>query len=61
MNGFYACSSCHDAVDYRTKVFLSNDATEQLQMMSHRLSFICKALIRTHRRMMQTGAFNGRR
>ena len=40
----YACSDCHDAIDRRSKVFLSDNATEQEMLRKDRKWFIDRAL-----------------
>jgi len=42
----YACSACHDAIDYRTKVFLDNDMVGQELLRRDREWFIARALDR---------------
>jgi len=42
----YACSACHDAIDYRTKVFLDNDMVSQELLRRDREWFIARALDR---------------
>ena len=42
----YACSSCHDAIDYRSKYFLSNNWVEQEALRKDREWFIARALER---------------
>jgi hypothetical protein len=40
----YACSDCHDAIDRRSKVFLSDNPEEQELLRIDRLWFIQRAL-----------------
>jgi hypothetical protein len=42
----YACSDCHDAIDYRSKVFLSHSEAEQKLLRKDRAWFIRRALDR---------------
>lgn len=53
--GCYACSSCHDAIDYRSKVFLSDDPKEQARCHRVRLYYIAKAEAETARRLFDKG------
>ena len=42
----YACSDCHDAIDYRTKYFLSDNEDEQKILRGDRAWFIARAIKR---------------
>ena len=42
----FACSACHDAIDYRTKVFLDNEEVPQELLRRDREWFIARALDR---------------
>ena len=42
----FCCSACHDAIDYRTKVFLDNDEVSQELLRRDREWFIARALDR---------------
>ena len=42
----YACSACHDAIDYRTKVFLDDSVVDQELLRRDREWFIARALDR---------------
>jgi hypothetical protein len=42
----YACSACHDAIDYRTNIFLSNNESEQKLLRKDRAWYIARALDR---------------
>lgn len=53
--GCYACSDCHDAIDYRTKVFLSNDPEIQVHHHQTRLAYIENAEDETARRLFDKG------
>jgi hypothetical protein len=41
-----SCSACHDAIDYRTNLFLAHDETEQALLRKDRAWFIARALER---------------
>jgi cytochrome c553 len=55
LNAAYACSSCHDAIDYRDKTFLSDDGDMQTSLKTLRLAYIAKALDRTHKKLREKG------
>ncbi len=40
----FACSDCHDAIDFRNKTFLSDNKAEQELLHKDRLSIIDQAL-----------------
>ena len=42
-DAIYACSDCHDAIDYRTRVFLSDNKAEQKWLHKDRQSLIDEA------------------
>ena len=45
-NAVYACSSCHDAIDYRTPVFLSHRKKLQKDLHRYRENYIKAAIQR---------------
>ena len=51
----YACSDCHDAIDGRSRYFLSHNADQQRKMHIVRDLEIRRALRETHRRMLEKG------
>ena len=42
--GVFACSGCHDAIDFRTNHFLAHDEAEQELLRKDRAWFIARAL-----------------
>lgn len=51
----YACSDCHDAIDFRTKVFLSNNKATQSILHGVRHGLLKDAKEKTHRRLKAKG------
>ena len=45
----YACSDCHDAIDYRTRVFLSNNTNRQWLLKHDRSEIIGRAIMKTQK------------
>lgn len=53
--GCYACSDCHDAIDGRTRVFLSDDPEKQARLRRARLEHIREAERETTRLLAEQG------
>jgi len=54
-NGVYACSTCHDAIDFRTRYYLSNDPQEQAELHNIRESDIERGKKATQLRLIEKG------
>lgn len=53
--GCYACSDCHDAIDFRTRVFLHDQPETQARLHASRARYILDAEARTAARLQQKG------
>jgi uncharacterized protein YlaI len=51
----YACHDCHDAIDFRTKVFLSDNKATQLMLHKVREGLIEDAQEATKQRLREKG------
>jgi len=54
-NSAYACSDCHDAIDFRTRRFLSDDPETQADLHHDREMYIARAERRTQRILADLG------
>ena len=55
----YACSACHDAIDGRSRRFLSHDPEIQDKLRAERKRFISRAIDRTRCRQHELGLLPG--
>jgi hypothetical protein len=53
--GCYACSDCHDAIDFRTRAFLSDSETEQKQFKRVRAVYVDCAEHETQKKLREKG------
>ena len=53
MNGVYGCNRCHDAIDFRSRVFLSDSAPIQAELHRARGRFIARAKVETQRKLKE--------
>lgn len=55
LNGVYGCSTCHDAIDRRSKRFLSDNPDNQHTLNLHRNALIQKGKERTQAKLKAKG------